>query len=203
MALILGLSWYGYKGLSLEDREEKSGYFSWLFSKKARFNPPKLWKKKGLEFYNRRFIKAYPVKQRWIFVCLAVSFMYLVLSGFIFALFFPGRIRGVPLMLHMIAGGVFGIALCTAAVLRARYHHFRGKNKPSNQSEFDQFLVRISFWIFILSGFLLIISALSMMTPYFSLADQFQLFGLHRYSALAALLAAIAFIYFTPDDKRG
>lgn len=200
-ALFWGLSWYEYKGLNQAEPGENRGYFSWLFSKKIRFESFKEGKKKGLEFYNRWFVKAYPIKQRWIFVCLAVSFLYLVLSGFIFALFLPGRIRGIPLMLHMIAGGVFAASLGAAVILRVRYYGFWDINRPSTRSELDQVLVRISFWVFVLSGFFSILSALSMMMPYFSLAGQIQLFTLHQYSALAAVLAAFAFIYLTPDDK--
>jgi len=198
-AIILGLSWYEYKGLNKEEKEFKDIYFSWLFSKKAGFNP-KLWKKKGLDFYNRRFVQAYPANQRWIFLCLAASFLYLSLSGFIFALFVPGRIQGVFLMLHMIAGGVFGMALGAVVVLRARYHYIWGESSQSSQVEIDRVLVRIFFWVFVLSGLLLIVSALSMMMPFFSMPAQLQLFGLHQYSALAAVLAAFAFLYLTADD---
>jgi hypothetical protein len=202
-ALFWGLSWYEYKGLRQKESEENRGYFSWFLSKKIRFESFKEWKKKGLEFYNRRFVKTYPIKQRWVFVCLAVSFLYLVLSGFIFALFLPGRIRGIPLMLHMIAGGVFAASLGAGVLMRARYYRFWDINRPSTRSELDRVFVRISFWVFVLSGFFLILSALSMMMPYFSLAGQIQLFSLHQYSALAAVLAAFAFIYLTPDDRLG
>jgi hypothetical protein len=202
LALVLGLSWYEYKGLNQEDREKKGSYFSWLFSKKTRFNPM-FWKKQGLEFYNRRFVQAYPLKQRWIFVCLALSFLYLGLSGFIFALVLPGRIRGILLMLHMIAGGVFGMTLGVVVVLRARFHNLVDIDTPLTRSDIDHFLVRITFWIFVLSGLFLIISALAMMMPFFSLSAQIQIFSLHQYSALVSVLAAFAFIYLTPEIHSG
>ena len=202
LILVLGLSWYEYKGINQKNRKEKVGYFPWLFSKKSRLNPM-LWKKQGTDFYNRRFIQAYSLEQRWIFVCLAVSFLYLGLSGFIFALFLPGRIRGIPLILHMIAGGVFGLTLGAVVILRARYHNLTDINNPATRTDMDLVLLRISFWIFVLSGLLLILSALFMMTPFFSLAAQLLIFSLHQYSALASVLAAFAFIYLTPEIRSG
>lgn len=199
LALVLGLFWYEYKGLDQKDSKKKGSYFNWLLSNKARLDPLKSWKKKGIGFYKRRFVQTYPIKQRWIFISLAVSFMYLGSSGFIFALFLPGRIRGIPLMLHMIAGGVFGMALGTIVVLRARYHHLVEINNPFTRSDMDRVLVRITFWIFVLSGLLSILSALAMMTPFFSLPAQLQLFSLHQYSALAAVLSSFAFIFLTPE----
>lgn len=202
LALVLGLSWYEYKGLDQKDREYKGGYFNWLFSKKTRFNPL-LWKKQGTDFYNRRFIQAYSLEQRWIFVCLALSFLYLAFSGFLFALFVPGRIRGIPLILHMIAGGVFGLTLGAVVILRARYHNLVDINNPATRSDTELVLMKISFWIFVFSGLLLILSALAMMTPFFSLAAQLLIFSLHQYSALASVLAAFAFIYLTPEIRSG
>lgn len=203
IALFLGLTWYEYIGLDQEDRKKKDSYFSWLLSNKARLDPPKSWKKRGIEFYKRRFIQAYPIKQRWIFISLAISFIYLGSSGFIFALVIPGRIRGIPLMLHVIAGGVFGMTLGAVVVLRARNHNLAEIKNPSSRSDMDRVLVRVTFWIFIFSGLLLIFSALAMMMPLFSLPAQLQLFSLHQYSALAAVLSAFAFIYFTPETNSG
>ena len=203
MALFLGLAWYKYQGLDQEDRKKKGRYFSWLLSNKSRFGPLKSWKEKGIEFYKRRFIQAYPAKQRWIFISLAISFIYLGSSGFIFALFLPGRIRGIPLMLHMIAGGVFGITLGAVVVLRARYHDLAEKDDPTARRDMDRVLIKVTFWIFIFSGLLLIVSALAMMTPLFPLSAQLQLFSLHQYSALTAVLSAFAFIYLTPEIHSG
>ena len=203
LALVLGLAWYEYQGLDREDRREKGRYFSWLLSNKVQLDPLKSWKKKGMGFYKRRFVQAYPIKQRWIFISLAVSFMYLGSSGFLFALVLPGRIRGIPLMVHMIAGAVFGMALGAVVFLRARYHNLAEINNQSARSDMDRVLVKVFFWVFIFSGWLLILSALAMMTPFFALSAQLQLFSLHQYSALAAVLSAFAFIYFTPERNSG
>ena len=67
----------------------------------------------------------------------------------------------------------------------------------------DRVLIKVTFWIFIFSGLLLILSALAMMTLLFPLSTQLQLFSLHQYSALTAVLSAFAFICLTPEIHSG
>ncbi|MGB2844334.1 MAG: hypothetical protein WBC02_05735, partial [Candidatus Aminicenantaceae bacterium] len=56
---------------------------------------------------------------------------------------------------------------------------------------------KILFWLFVISGLLQALTALSLMLPVFSLTTQMSVVAIHRYSALGALLSAIAFFYFT------
>ncbi|MCX5913253.1 MAG: hypothetical protein NTV04_15140, partial [Deltaproteobacteria bacterium] len=48
-----------------------------------------------------------------------------------------------------------------------------------------------AFWLFVLAGFLLAITALLPMMPLLRTSGQKFMFELHRYSALASLLAAM------------
>ena len=45
----------------------------------------------------------------WGFYGLLLSFVFLALSGFGFALFCPRGLFGLPLLLHVIAGGIFAV----------------------------------------------------------------------------------------------
>ena len=105
-------------------------------------------------------------------------------------------------MLHVCAGGVFAVSLALALVLRARsYVFFPEEEKIEKNSSFSW--SRIYFWLFIVAGFLLIATSLVMMLPLFSLNVQIDLFEVHRYSALIAVLAAVTFVYFAPVRKAG
>ncbi|MDH4219602.1 MAG: hypothetical protein OEY18_05160 [Candidatus Aminicenantes bacterium] len=181
-------------------------YFPWLGSRiMALFRVA--WIKRSEEMYNIWFIQRYPPAQRWIFICLALSFCYQILSGIVFALL-GLRLFGLFLLLHVTLGGLFAVCLCLAVVLRARYYvwdteNFMGKNGALNlktKAGIRKLLQVILFWIFVVSGFVLIITALSQMLPSFSLRTQLVLLEVHRYAALESLLAAMAFFYFSLID---
>ena len=142
-----------------------------------------------------------PVLEKWLFVCLYGSFVYLAASGFFFAVFVPRGIYGYPLVGHVIAGGLF--AACLTAIVIFKGRNFISVPKPVNLS--PAFLdprklgitaaqVKIAaFWLFVLTGFLLTLSALLAMLPFLRTAGQKFMFEFHRYSALASVLAAMVF----------
>ena len=160
------------------------------------------------QLYHIWIIQRYPPEQRWIFIGLALSGIYLILSGFVFALL-GMRIFGLFLLLHVVLGGLFAVCLCLAVILRARYYvwdpeDFKGKKGALNlktKSGFRRLLQIIFFWTFVVAGFFLISTALSQMLPSFSLSTQLVLFEVHRYAALGLLLSAIAFFYFSVFDE--
>ena len=150
----------------------------------------------------------YPAVERWGILCLSLSFFFLAVSGFMYALFFTQSLTGYPLLFHVILGGIFAVCLPIVVVLQAQVYtfwsegaEFATKFKGSSKRSGPVTLVeKILFWLFVISGFLLILTALSSMLPAFSLRDQLGLVDIHRYSGLVALLSSIAFTYFTLAD---
>jgi hypothetical protein len=51
-----------------------------------------------------------------------------------------------------------------------------------------------AFWLFVLAGFLLALTALLPMLPLLRTAGQKFMFEFHRYSALASIVAAMVFV---------
>jgi len=205
VGLIFALSLHNFHGLEVKTEKDSAGfslkaYFPWFFkSIPGLFKAS--WAKRFREYWKKWIKHPYPGNVRWIFICLCLSFLYLAASGFLFALLFPRRMYGFPLMLHVSAGGVFAVSLALALVLRARSYVFPPeKEKTEKNSSFTR--SRIYFWLFIVAGFLLIYTALVMMLPLFSLKVQIELFEVHRYSALIAVLAAAAFLYFAQATKN-
>lgn len=144
-----------------------------------------------------------PGLERWLLVCLYGSFLYLAASGFFFAMFISRGLYGIPLVLHVVAGGVFAVCLTLAAFLRARRYTFNPGplNLPGDVTGFRKFKIPASaqdwakgfFWLFLLAGLSLVASALLPMLPWFPYKGQVILFDLHRWSALVSLVAAIGF----------
>lgn len=197
-----GSDFRGYDGSILKD------YFSWLGQRSAALLKVP-WIEQVKQLYQIWIIQRYPPAQRWIFICLVLSGIYLILSGFLFAL--SGvRIFGFFLLLHVALGGLFAVCLCLAVVLRARYYvwdpeDFKGKKGALNlktKSGVRMLWQIIFFWAFVTSGFVLILAALSQMLPSFSLRTQLVLFEIHRYAALGLLLSGIAFFYFSVFEEE-
>ena len=205
VGLIFALSLHNFHGLEVKTEKDTAGfslkaYFSWFF--KSILNLFKTsWSKRFHDCWNKWIKYPYPGNIRWVFICLCCSFFYLAASGFLFALLFPRRLYGFPLILHGCAGGVFAVSLALALVLRARSYIFSPEEEKTEKN-FDLTRRRIYFWLFIGAGFLLIVTALVMMMPLFSLKVQIDLFEVHKYSALIAVLAAAAFLYFAPTTKN-
>jgi len=171
-----------------------SGYFSWLF----RCLPGLFrtaWIKRCWDLLQDRLSRHYQAGQRWIFICLGLSFLFQAASGFLFTLLGTQRLYGLSLLLHVLGGGLFAVSLSLVLFLRARCYSF---NKQSSESkkDFPGWYQKILFWLFVVSGFILIVTALALMLPFFSLNVQQGMFEVHRYSALVALLSAAAFTYF-------
>jgi len=160
----------------------------------------------------------YPPREKWISLGFILSFIILTLSGFISTLFSRQGLHGFSLLLHVGFGGLFAISLSLAVILRARVYSFHAEKKedknlarserskvtgPRRLVELKPEIKKILFWVFVTSGFLLIVTALAQMLPLFTLSSQLQMADVHRYSALAALLSAITFAYFwLPENLK-
>ena len=180
-------------------------YLPWLLSRiPVFFQTP--WIERSKEIYHSWFIQRYPANQRWIYLGLALSYCYLLLSGFLFA-FIRVRLYGLALLLHVVLGALFAVCLCLAVILRARYYTWSEEvlspaNLKTKAGKKKLWLI-ILFWIFVASGLVLVVTALFQMLPQFSLRAQLVVFKVHRYAALEILLAGIVFLYFSlVDDGR-
>lgn len=145
----------------------------------------------------------YPGWRIWIWAGLVLSFAYTAASGLGYALFIPRGLWGVPLLLHVMAGGLFAVCLAAVVVLRARRYGFEpDKGKAKVQCLVCPVVKRVpiplaralAFWIFVAAGLVLTATALFSMLPWFVYTAQLTFIGVHRYAALAAVLAAIAFV---------
>ena len=178
-------------------------YFPWLRSRiPIVIKTP--WIQRLREVYGAWFLMRYPAGQRWVFIALAISYLFLVLSGFVFA-FIGVRLFGMFLLLHVVLGALFAVSLCLAVVLRARYYVWHEEdgaaaNLKTREGKKKMWQV-ILFWIFALSGLVLVAAALGQMLPSFSLRAQLSLFEVHRYAALGIFLAGIAYWYFSYMDE--
>ena len=179
-------------------------YFRWL-QNRIPILFKTLWIERSKQIYCSWFIPRYPANQRWIYLGLAFSYSYLVLSGFIFA-FLKVRLFGLILLLHVVIGAVFAVCLCLAVVLRARYYTWNERDwAPANlktRAGKRKVWQIVLFWIFITSGLVLVLTALFQMLPAFSLRAQLIILDVHRYAALEILLAGVAFLYFSLVDDR-
>ncbi len=184
-------------------RSHENRYFPWLGSRMAAF-VKSAWARRIGETYRSWFVQRYPSKQRWIFLGLAGSTVYLVLSGLVFS-WIGVRLFGLALLLHVVLGGVFAVCLCLAVLLRARYYTWKTEEMvPANlrtAAGKRKAWQIVLFWIVVASGFVLIVTALFQMLPQFSLRAQLLIFDIHRYAALEILLAGMAYSYFSLIDE--
>jgi hypothetical protein len=149
--------------------------------------------------------KYYPGWTKWLWAAFVLSFLYLAASGFFFAVFIARGIYGLPLVGHVVLGGLFALLLAGLLLGRARDYRF-DKLEESTFERFScpifknvskTFVRKILFWVFAFFGLLIILTALLSMLPIFPADAQRTLILIHKYSALASLLAAIVFVDIT------
>jgi hypothetical protein len=176
-------------------------YFRWLGGGLSSLGRPEGWA--WLRAAYAYFCSSYPTPfLRWVFIALSSSVIYLALSGFLFAIFSPRGLYGLPLVLHVIAGGIFAAALAANTVLRAKEYTsvievFTSGVRPMAYliGLFSRPLREsVLYWVSVASGLALLVTALFSMLPYFSLRTQLGLVEVHRWSGLALALSAIAFL---------
>ena len=211
--LISALVFHHYRRIQATTHKKSASfkiidYLSWLANRIPRQisgllkNPLKTIRQNLLQ---KVIFLRYPIVEKWGTISLSLSFIFLAVSGFIYALFFTQNLHGYPLLFHVILGGIFAACLPLVVVLQAPVYSFWSEeaefaNKiPGGRKRTGPvpLMQKILFWLFVISGFLLILTALTSMLPALSLKDQLSMADIHRYSALVALLSAIAFAYFT------
>lgn len=152
----------------------------------------------------------YPGRLKWIFIGLGASLAYLAASGLFFAVFIPRGMFGYPLLAHVAAGGLFALSLTATLLWRGRAYRFdkdeeavfEGFACPVFKNPSKAFLSKILFWAFALFGVVQAATALGSMLPIFTYETQQAMIVVHRYSALAIVLAAIVFIDITFVPQR-
>ncbi len=184
-------------------------YFSWLGKSAGRLVQPEGRRRFASECGTR--VSGYPGQfLRWAFVGLTVSFTYLAASGFAFAVFSQRGLFGIPLLLHVASGGVFALSLAVFLFFRVKEYAALSdsisKENSSLSSVFNspppRLLSSVLFWVFVLAGLALTVTALGSMLPYFSFETQVGLVEAHRYSALISVLAAMAFLDLAFSHER-
>jgi hypothetical protein len=176
-------------------------YLAWLALRtiqSARKASPKAW----WDYVKTLSLWRLPDLEKWLFIGFYGSFAYLAASGFFFAIFVPRGLYGFPLVGHVMAGGLF--AACLAVIVIFKGRNFISVPKPVNLSlafldprKMGITAARVklaAFWLFVLAGFLLALSALLPMLPLLRTAGQKLMFELHRYTALASALAATVYV---------
>ena len=153
------------------------------------------------------FAKALPLwrqpdLEKWLYIGFYGSFAYLAASGFFFAIFVPRGLYGFPLVGHVMGGGLFAACLTVIVILKGRNFIFVPKPVSLSQALLDPRKMGITavrvklaaFWLFVLAGLLLALSALLPMLPLLRTAGQKFMFEFHRYSALVSAVAAAVYI---------
>lgn len=156
----------------------------------------------------------YPGRLKWIFFGFAAAFLYLAASGLVYAIFVRRGMFGLPLLAHVMGGGVFALGLAFIMMFRARAYGFT----PQEAAPFEAFacplfknipkamVVKGLFWTFAALGFVQIVTALFSMLPVITFHTQVALIMIHRYSALGLVLTAILFfetaVLDRPDSTR-
>lgn len=160
----------------------------------------------------------YPGPLKWIFFALILALLYLAASGLFFGILirpvFHRGMFGLPLLAHVMGGGLFALALVPALFLRARAYRFDAaetapfeafaclilKNVPK------AFVRKVLFWAFAFLALVQASTALGSMLPLFTFETQQSMIMAHRYSALALVLTAVLFADITllvqPDPPR-
>jgi len=197
LSLIIVLSYLRFRTLSGKDlinKHDKTwSYASWLIHKtklvfkiSTRANIKKT--------YNSWKTNHYSGSKKWIFIGSTLSYLILSISGFLFSALGLIRLHGVPLLIHVSFGGIF--AACAAMTLLFRSGDYQFESSPFRISGF--------FWLFVLSVFILIVTALAMMLPFVSLLWIQTAFVFHRYFAIISVISISFLIFFslTKSDNK-
>jgi len=157
------------------------------------------------------------VLRKLVYLLTLLCFVILAITGFYPTLVLGEHISGYLLMIHATFAPIFAICLAILAVMWSGHCRFTGNDWPwfqrivqrvtlaksadegtQCQSSLGQ---RITFWLIIFLALPLILSIVLSMFPYFGTYWQGLLLCVHRYTALAFALAAIAHTYLLIRTK--
>jgi cytochrome b subunit of formate dehydrogenase len=117
----------------------------------------------------------FPLIDKLLALVMILSLALLAVTGF-YAALLGHKLSGYLLICHTGCGGAFAGSLALLALMRA---------------ESDSCGCKCLFWIMVLGGLGVVLSAVVMMQPWFGTHGQETLVELHRYSALVALFGGI------------
>ena len=130
-------------------------------------------------------------------LALALTFVVLVLTGFVRGLV-GGAWSDWLLLIHVGTGAAFAVVLAALVVLRADACRLGSGAAPGRFSDAQ----KVCFWLIALAGLCLILTAAVAMLPLLGTWWQDFIADLHRYAALAALLAGMVYAYLA-CGRRG
>ena len=183
LGLIIALSYFQFR---IDKQDKTRSYASWLVHKTKLVFKISTWVNIK-KTYNSWKTTHYSGYKRWIFIGSTLSYLVLIISGFLFSALGLIRLQGVPLLIHVSFGGVF--AACAALTLLFRSGDYQFESSP--------FIISGLFWLFFLSVFILIVTALAMMLPFVSLLWIQTAFVFHRYFAIISVISISFLIFFT------
>jgi len=189
-------------------RFKPGAYVRWL-GMRTKTNASPAFFRKTRDVWNGWAKAHYPGWTRWIFLAGAAAFLYLASSGLFFAIFIRRGLYGLPLLAHVMAGGLFAVGLAAVLMFRAGAHRFDRQESAVFESfaclifkNLSKEVVRkIVFWTFASLGFVQVTTALCSMLPVFTFNTQVALLMIHRFSALGLTLAAILFFDIILPDR--
>ena len=191
-------------------RPAPGAYLGWLRMRLKALAVPSFFRKTW-DLWNGWAEARYRGWTKWIFLAWAAAFLYLAGSGLFFAIFVRRGLYGLPLLGHVVSGGLFAAGLAAVLILRAGAHGFDRREETGPAAFAVPFVGTISraivrktvFWWFAAFGFVQVTTALASMLPMFTFNTQVALLMIHRFSALGLTLAAIVFFDLILPDRAG
>jgi hypothetical protein len=152
----------------------------------------------------------YPAWTRWIFVAAVASLVFQAAVGLLFEIFSPRGMFGLPLIGHMLGGGIFAVSLCALLLWRGRAYRldenepvlFDGHLRFNRRAVSPTYARKIVFWAFAAFGLVQVATAAGSMLPVFSFEMQKALLGIHRFGALGLVVASVLFADMTFIPRR-
>lgn len=186
-------------------RPAPGAYLGWLRMRLKALAVPSFFRKTW-DLWNGWAEARYRGWTKWIFFAGAAAFLYLAGSGLFFAIFIRRGLYGLPLLAHVMSGGLFAAGLAAVLILRAGANRFDRREEtagPFVQNISKETVRKAVFWGFSVLGFVQVTTALASMLPVFTFNTQVALLVIHRFSALGLTLAAIVFFDLILPDRSG
>ncbi|MHB8055458.1 MAG: hypothetical protein ACYDH3_09445 [Candidatus Aminicenantales bacterium] len=174
-------------------------YFRWLWAKTGAVVSPSFFRRTW-KVWNGWAEAHYPGWVKWVFLAFAAAFVYQAASGLFFAVFIRRGLFGLPLLIHVMSGGLFALGLAAVLIARARAYRFdQGESVafPVFKNLSVEFARKVLFWVIAVLGLVQVATALASMLPVFTFNTQVALLMIHRWSALGLTLAAVLFFDLT------
>jgi formate dehydrogenase subunit gamma len=156
-------------------------------------------------------VRRYGLWQILIHWAVAVSFVTLAVTGFVPRLALGRQIFGYWLMIHTMAGGVFGASLACMAVVWAHAGRFAdhdcrwlaklgGADAPAGKFDAAE---KAFFWLVLTVGLGSLLSMMLSMAAVFGSAGMDVLFEIHRYCGAVLLAAGVVHLYMGVLGRPG